>query len=258
MSIEIAENPDLFQIVKETADLDRARADSKLAVIIGLEGLSGIGKNLDLLYLFQRFGVRHASLTWNEENALATGVKGNRERGLTETGVRAVRLMEELGMIVDVSHLNEKSFWDVYEVSSRPFIASHSNCHALCPVPRNITDEQIKAIADSGGVIGVNACKGFIHSQSNKRDAWHLADHIDHIVELVGIDHVGFGFDFCDYLRDTANLNSSGDGIAAKGIEDASKAQNMIEILQERGYTPEEIEKVSYKNFYRVIKEILG
>ena len=167
-------------------------------------------------------------------------------------------------MIVDVSHANEKTFWDIAEISTKPFIASHSNARTLCDVPRNLTDEQIKAVAQSGGVIGVNGYIGFIKKCDfsspapienpdllSKLDLKDLADHIDYIAGLVGVDYVGLGFDFCEYLSEELRDTNP------KNLEDASKCQNMIEELRKRGYSENDIEKIAYKNFLRVIKENL-
>ena len=156
-STEIMGNQDILRIILEKGDFDKALEEEKLAVIIGLEGLSGIGDNIDLLNALYMFGVRHASLTWNEENLLATGVRGNPERGVTALGEKAIHLMEKLGIIIDVSHANDKTFWDVYEKTTKPFIASHSNCRALCNVKRNLSDEQLKAISERGGLVGLNS-----------------------------------------------------------------------------------------------------
>ncbi len=257
-AIEIMENRDIFKIVKKAKDFDIAVNSSKMPIIIGIEGLSALGSNFNLLNLLYMFGVRHASLTWNEENKFATGVNGSPNRGLTKQGVQAVKKIEELGMILDVSHLNEKSFWDVYKYSTKPFIASHSNCRSLCDVPRNLRDEQLKAIAEKGGLVGVNAFREFVHVEKDKQDIEHLADHIDHMVEVMGIDHVGFGFDFFDYLEDDSINSFAGSGdIGVKGIEDTTKAKNIIKIMEKRGYSKEDIEKISYKNFYRIINQIL-
>ena len=258
MSTEILSSQDVITIVKSADDFHKAMNSDKLAVIIGIEGLSSIGNNINWIDTFYMLGARHASLTWNEENQLATGVRGNPSRGLTEYGVKAVKRLEELGMIVDVSHANEKTFWDIYENTIKPFIASHSNCKALCDVPRNLTDSQLKAIAERGGLVGLNAFNDFVHLDREKQNIEHLANHIDHMVELMGIDHVAFGFDFCDYLAgDTMSSFASDDEVCTIGLEDASKAQNMIEILKGRGYTYKDLEKISYKNYTNLINEIL-
>lgn len=258
MSVEITANQDIFKIVKNYGDISEAVDSNRFAIVLGSEGLSYIGKNVDFINALYLFGVRHATLTWNEENELATGVKGNPNRGLTQYGVEAVKKLEELGMIVDVSHANEKTFWDICETTTKPIIASHSNCKALCKAPRNLTDEQLKAISEKGGVVGLNAFSDFVADEVKDRDIEHLANHVDHMVEVMGIDHVGFGFDFDDYLEgDTLSAFAEGDAKTI-GFENITKVSKMIELLEKKGYSKEDIEKIKYKNFLRIIKEILG
>ncbi|MDY2980108.1 MAG: dipeptidase [Fusobacterium sp.] len=257
---EINNNTNLFHILKSKKDFENI-SNGKLNVLMGIEGLRAIGKNLDWLDTFYNLGFRSATLTWNEENELGTGARGNTERGLTELGKLAVKKMNKLGMIIDVSHANEKTFWDIWKTSEKPIIASHSNCKTLCDVPRNLSDEQIKAIAKKGGLIGINAYVGFIkeceYSKSekskdidaNKRpNLKDLVDHIDYLVKLVGIDSIGFGFDFCEYLYEDETTNPI-------GLENCSKAQNIIQELRKRGYKEEEIEKLAYKNFFEFGKK---
>ena len=264
VSHEINSNPEIFNIIKSRKDLEKEFPEGKLTILMGVEGLRAVGNNLDWLDTLYNLGYRLAALTWNEKNILGTGAGENSCEGLTEIGKKAVRKMNELGMIVDVSHTNEKTFWDIAEISAKPFIASHSNARTLCDVPRNLTDEQIKAVAQSGGVIGVNGYIGFIKKcdfsspapienpdLSFKPDLKDLADHIDYIAGLVGVDYVGLGFDFCEYLSEELKDTNP------KNLEDASKCQNMIEELRKRGYSENDIEKIAYKNFLRVIKENL-
>lgn len=266
VSYEINSNPEIFNIIKNRKDLEKEFPKEKLTILMGVEGLRAVGNNLDWLDTLYNLGYRLATLTWNEKNILGSGAGAgeNSCEGLTEIGKMAVRKMNELGMIVDVSHTNEKTFWDIAEISTKPFIASHSNARTLCDVPRNLTDEQIKAVAQSGGVIGVNGYIGFIKKCDflspapienldllSKPDLKDLADHIDYIVGLVGVDYVGLGFDFCEYLSEELKDTNP------KNLEDASKCQNMIEELRKRGYSENDIEKIAYKNFLRVIKENL-
>ncbi|RKD31946.1 dipeptidase [Thermohalobacter berrensis] len=258
MAVEIVNNQDILKVVREYSDLKRAEDEEKLGVIIGIEGLSGIGKDVDLIDTLYLLGLRHASLTWNEENELATGVSGNPNRGLTKYGVNAVKRLEKLGMLVDVSHGNEKTFWDICEVTTKPIIASHSNCKALCNVPRNLTDKQLKAIAEKDGVVGINAFREFVHTNEDKQNIEYLANHIDHMVEVMGIDHVGFGFDFFEYLEeDTVSSFTKGGGVGAKGIENITKVGELLSILESRGYSKNDLDKIKYINFYKIIKEIL-
>lgn len=258
MSVEITNNKDIFTIIKKHEDMVKTVDNNKMPILIGCEGLSYIGTNIDYINTLYLLGVRHASLTWNEENDLATGVRGNPERGLTTDGGKAIKRLEELGIIVDVSHANDKTFWDIYNIATKPFIASHSNCRSLCKVSRNLTDKQLLAIKEKGGLVGLNAFPEFIADDPKDRDLEHLVGHLDHIVELIGIDYVGLGFDFCDYLTGET-LNSFTDGDAfTMGLEDITKVPKLIQLLEKKGYSSEDIDKIKYKNFSRIIKEILG
>jgi len=254
MGTEIIRSQDILKIVKSPGDFDKALEEDKLAVIIGMEGLSGIGDNVELINTLYLLGVRHMSLTWNEENLLATGVKGNPDRGLTKKGIEAVQLMEKLGIIIDTAHANDKTFWDIYENTTGLIIDSHSNARALCNDSRNLTDDQIKAIVERGGLIGLNSYNEFVHEDEDKRDIHHFVEHLDYLVELAGIDHVGFGFDFFHYLRKgpVEDMN-----LGVKGLETVAQVPDLIDILYNKGYSKEDIEKISYKNFYRVIEEVL-
>lgn len=253
MSTEIMDNLDIFKIIRKHSDLESVINESKMQVLIGIEGLSCIGNNVNLIDTFYMLGVRHASLTWNEENELATGVMGNPDRGLTDTGIKAVKKLEKRGMIIDLSHANDKTFWDIYNNTTKPLIASHSNCRSLCNVSRNLTDDQLKAIAKRGGVVGLNTYKEFVHEESDKQDLHHLVNQVDHMVKVMGIDHVAFGFDFSDYLEGDAINEDNG----TIGVETTSKAKNIIDELEKRGYSKEDIDKISCMNFYRIIREIL-
>lgn len=263
-SHEINSNPDIFNVIKNKGDFEKGLTNGKFNVLMGVEGLRAIGNNLDWIDSLYLLGYRHATLTWNEKNSLAAGAKAEIDTGLSELGKEAVKKMNKLGMIVDVSHASEKTFWGIYETSTKPIIASHSNAKALCNVPRNLTDEQIKAIAKSGGVIGINAYAGFIKEcaysnpvpsayvdNSQNPTISDLVDHIDYIVKLTDINHVGFGFDFCEYLSEELRMS------IPKDFENCSKAQNIILELRKRGYSEENIEKIAYKNFMRVIDEVL-
>lgn len=258
MSVEILENKDILVIAKNYDELITGIENDKLSIIIGMEGLSFIGDNIDWINTMYMFGARHASLTWNEENDLATGVRGNPDRGLTSLGEKAIKRIEDLGIILDVSHLNDKSFWDVAKIASKPLIASHSNCRALCNNKRNLTDDQLRFIKEINGVVGLNAFSDFVSDIKEDRDLLHLADHIDHMVDIMGIDHIGFGFDFCDYLEgDTMSSFAEEESANTRNFEDITKVPSLIDELRSRGYKDSDIEKISYKNYFRIIKEIL-
>ena len=161
-------------------------------------------------------------------------------------------------MIFDVSHLNEKSFWDVAKIADRPFIASHSNCKALCDVPRNLTDDQIRAIAKSGGYIGINSFNEFVDSDIEKQDVKHLVDHIAHMADLVGIEHVALGFDYCDYIDDSSlSTFSSQETSFTRGLADASDSMNIVMEMERRGFSNKEIEKLARGNVLDLVKKVL-
>ena len=244
---EIEENLDAVTWIKSRADLEES---GKQQVVMTVEGMCGIRDQAEekIQWLYDQ-GVRIASLCWNDENALATGVKGTVTCGLTEEGRKAVRKMDELGMILDVSHTNEKTFWDMVEVVRGPF-ATHSNTRALCEVHRNLTDQQIMAIAAKGGVIGLNAARNFIDSNPEHQDALHLAAHGRHIADLVGVEHLAVGFDFMDFFEDHATSMGT-------DLTSALQAQNLIQGLRAQGFSEDECQAVGYDNALRVLRQTL-
>ncbi|WP_234122713.1 dipeptidase [Clostridium hydrogenum] len=258
MSIEVAETKDLIQIIRRKDDFNKAREEGKLAVVIGVEGLSFIDNDLELIPVLYMLGVRHCTLTWNEENALAAGINGSPKMGLSKLGEECIHYMEKIGMVLDVSHINEKSFWDICEIVKKPIIASHSNCRKLCDVTRNLYDDQLKAIANTDGVVGLNAYSEFVDMDEKNRTIDRLCDHIDHMVEVMGIDHVGLGFDFFNYFEEENVEEFKSDNTPPiENFEDITKAQNLINCLVKRGYSREDIEKIEHKNFIRVIRKCL-
>jgi membrane dipeptidase len=258
MSAELWESQDIIRLVTEPDDFAAAEKAGKLGIMLGLEGLSGIGTNVEMIYALERMGFRLAMLTWNEQNNLSTGPLGDPGRGLTDYGRAAIRIMEELRMIIDVSHTNEKSFWDIIETASSPIFASHSNVRKICDVPRNLWDEQIDAIRETKGMIGINTFSGFVSHDKREHTLQKLTDHIDYLVERMGIDHVGFGFDFDDYLdRDLLALADIPDH-GLQGLKSISDASNLLKELVRRGYSAADIRKLAGENFinyYRRVRE---
>lgn len=248
MTEEIHRSKDLIHIVKEPDDFSKAEKLNKYAVMLGIEGLPGIGDQLDYLYLLEQLGIRHIGLTWNETNAFATGQSGDRDRGLTELGIEALSIMEDLRIVADVSHANDKTFWDVAKYSRKPFIASHSNSRELCPAMRNLTDEQILCIGERGGMIGLNSYHGFVSRNENEKNIGMLLNHMEHIAGKIGIDKVGFGLDLGEYYGETEP--------GLEGIEDVTKINNIKAALKERGYRKDEIDMLTYKNFLNYFKRI--
>lgn len=219
--------------------------------VLTVEGMCGIQdhvvEKIDWLY---SQGVRIASLTWNEENMLATGCKGNPERGLTSLGVQAVKRMQELSMLIDISHANEKTFWDIMNNSKENIIATHSNAYALCPHRRNLKDEQIKAIAMQKGIIGMVSAPYFVHAQKEYQNCEQLVAHMCYIKELTSISTLAIGFDFMHFFEGYEDVHT-------QGLKDPSVAQTLIEEMKKQGFTEEEIQKVAYENAYQKVKAIL-
>lgn len=241
---ELEKNREEIMLVKCSGDISTARVTGKTGVFLAIEGGEALAGRLEVLRMFYRLGARSLTLTWNGRNELGDGVAEEETRGgLTRFGREVVREMNRLGMVVDVSHLSEAGFWDVLEISSLPVIASHSNSRRICPHRRNLTDEQIRALAARGGVVGLCFCPEFIHPTAPSLKK--LLDHLDHIVSLAGIGCVGIGSDF--------------DGIKSviPGLEDVSCLPNLTRALWERGYREKEIAAILGGNFLRVLQQVL-
>ncbi len=248
-----------FRIVRNITEANKAKEDGKIYVFIGLEGLSYIGKDFGKIERLHELGAVHGMLTWNEENELATGVAGNPSLGITKYGKKAIKLMEELNMLVNVSHLNEKSFWDVMNIVTRPIVASHSNAKRLSDAARNLTDEQLIAIKEINGLVGINSFNLFVSQDESKQDLTHLVKHIIYIAEKIGTQHIGFGFDFFEFL-DPQGMSSysNQDTSYTKGFEDASKIPNLLMELRKAGFSHYEIMDMAKRNWHRILHEILG
>ena len=253
MSEELYHSRDLVHIIKDYEDFEKAEKQNKFGVILGIEGLPGIGSNLDYLYLLKRTGVRHIGMTWNEENAFATGQRGDVNRGLTDLGIKAVEIIENLGILLDVSHANDKTFWDIAKYSKKPFFASHSNARSLCPSMRNLTDEQILCIGERNGMIGMNSYHGFVSKKEKEKNLDMLLNHMEYIAEKIGLDKVGFGFDFAEYY---STPDDEDEGL--QGVHDVTEIGNVKKALEKRGYSKEEIENIAYKNFVSFFERVRG
>lgn len=232
------------RMVRTGKEAAEARAAGCLYVFLGVEGLAPLGTDLSGLDALAAAGVRTAMLTWNESNALAAGA-GAPDTGLTELGRQAVRRMERLGMLPDVSHLGEQGFWDLLDATEGPVMASHSNCRALCDVRRNLTDDQLRAIRDRGGVVGLNSYHGFVHPDPERQTVETLARHAIHMIEVMGVEHVGCGFDFCHFM-------GPGNESAA-GLEDAGQIRNLFDCLERLGLSTRERELIARENVLRLL-----
>jgi membrane dipeptidase len=235
------------------------RADRK-GFILGMEGAEPLGADLGLLRIFYTLGLRVVGLTHAARNYAGDGSflvpkRTGTVGGLSDFGVALVERAQAMGILVDVSHLNDPGFWDVVKLSRRPFMASHSNCRALRDEPRNLTDDQIKAVADSGGFIGINSINRFVEPP----DLPHLLDHLDRLVRIAGVEHVGLGLDFCYYLlehRSPVERSGLRKGayLSVEGLAGDHDVPKIPRMLAERGYGGEAIDMIMGENFLRVFK----
>ena len=245
-ALRCIDNDSRLALVKTKDDLvDLTTESAKLRVILGVEGGDCLGGELWILRLLLRLGVRLLTLTWSNRNALADGVwEARSQGGLTTFGHEVVREMENLGMMIDVSHLSPAGFWDVARVVTGPFIASHSNARAICSHERNLTDEQARSVADHGGVIGVNFCQPHL-TDSGSATIDDVVRHIEHFWNVAGEEHVGLGTDY--------------DGIDAPpaGLEDVTCLPQLVAELQRRGHRVGRLEKLIGGNFLRAFEAVL-
>lgn len=243
MKEELAECSDIV-LVKHAAEAEQAKQQGKIYAFLGVEGMAAVEREAVFgVEQYAELGARLGMLTWNEENDLATGAGGDPEKGLTVFGKQAVRRMQELGMLVDVSHLNDGGFRDVIRMTNGPVIASHSNCRKLCNVRRNLDDDQLRAIRDTGGLVGINVYHGFVHEEPQKQTVEMLARHAAHMVEIMGVEHVACGFDFCEYMGDP--------GVA--GLDNASCIPKVVEAMKNLGMNDRELTMITRENLLRLL-----
>jgi membrane dipeptidase len=285
------QHPETWVLATSAADIRRASSEGKIAALMGLEGGYAIDERLENVKRYYDLGVRYMSPAWSVSTSWAgsSGDDVGATRGLNEFGKNVVREMNRLGMMVDVSHVSDKTFWDVVNTSTAPVIATHSACRAIADVPRNLTDDMIRALAKTGGVVNVIFYPEHLEpgwSQKKKQvdaeietmvqeasaaesgDAVHkklardrvrqreyarrlppvkvarIVDHIDHIVKLVGVDHVGIGSDFDGVQVTTADLATVAD------------LPNLTKELLRRGYTESDVDKILGGNMLRVMEAI--
>jgi membrane dipeptidase len=283
--------PETWQLATTAADIRRIASDEKLAALTGLEGGYAIDEKLENVERYYKMGVRYMSPAWSVSTSWAgsSGDEIGRTRGLNDFGRAVIREMNRLGMMVDVSHVSDPTFWDIVNTSTKPVIATHSGCRAIANVPRNLTDDMISALARTGGVVNVIFYPEHLEpgwsekkkqvdaaiasrveraSAEEKGDAAHkklardrvrreefakrlppvaisrLVDHIDHVVKLVGIDHVGMGSDFDGVQSTLADL------------ADISQLANLTRELLRRGYSETDVDKILGGNMLRVMEEV--
>ncbi|MCC3863981.1 dipeptidase [Terrisporobacter petrolearius] len=250
---EVEKNKEHIGIVYTYEDILTNIKKNKMSALLSIEEGGVCKGNLALLRNFYKLGVRMMTLTWNYENELAYpngyfyDEEKNEKKGLKEKGFEFINEMERLGIIIDVSHLSDDGIYDVYNNTSKPFIASHSNAREVCSHQRNLTDDMIKKIGERGGLIGVNFYSSFLNNNYKSSDTSKIEDiinHIKYISNTGGIDCVGIGSDF--------------DGIdCSLEFENSSKMQLIYGEMKKSGFREEDIEKVFYKNAIRLFKELL-
>ncbi len=239
----------VVRVVRGTADLDRAPSEGRIAAVLHLEGAEAIDPSLANLDAWYEAGLRSLGPVWSRPNAFGHGVPfrfpGSPDvgRGLTPHGERLVRRCNELGIVVDLSHLNEAGFWDVARISTAPLVASHSGAHALAASTRNLTDEQLDAIGTTGGLVGIVFAVGFLRADGAE-DAdtplSRIVDHARYVAERIGVDHVGLGSDF-DGARIPAPLG------------DAAGLPRLLDALRDGGFGADEVERIAWGNWRRVL-----
>ena len=239
---QIEENADAMIVARRAADIRRAREEGKVAGILAVENSNALEQSPHVLRLLWQIGVRSMTITHSTRTWAADGCEVVGGGGLTGFGRELVAEMDELGLVIDVSHLNEVGFWDVVKASSSPLIASHSCCRRLCDHPRNLSDDQLKALGERGGVAAMTFVPSFI-SADGPATLDQLLDHIEHAVKVAGIDSVGLGSDF----------DGGGDL-----LEDASRYPEITVGLARRGYGEEELAKILGLNHLRVLEAVIG
>ena len=258
---ELEESPGLFILCRNTTEILAAKERGELAILLSFEGVEPLGSDLGLLRVFHELGVRGVGITWSRRNHAADGcffkpVDEGRKGGLTDFGVRLLREAARLGMYLDVSHLNDEGLADVFAFHDGPVLASHSNCRSLAGAMRNLTDAQIRTLASRGGMMGMNVCSTFVgDAEHATMTAVELADHVDHIRDLAGTQAVGFGFDFCDEMRD---FSGPGPFVNYDCIKGHSNASLLTEQLLLRGYAEQEIENILGGNLMRFLRAAIG
>jgi len=257
---------DRFAICKSYREIQKAREAGKIALLITMEGVEPVGTDLDLLRVFYEIGARAIGLTHTRRNAAGTGgifaATASSRDGLTEFGRDIVRECEELGIIVDLAHINPTGFDEILSITTEPPIVSHTNTRKYYDIERNISDDQIKRIGERGGVIGVNSV--LVSPKKEESTLDHYIDHIEHIANLIGIDGVAIGFDFFEFIyrqwpeskkKELAEKLTTPHFIP--DLTNHSHARNLTRRLIERGFNDEDIEKILRGNWLRIFKELL-
>jgi membrane dipeptidase len=258
---QIAGEPERFLLVERAADVRRAKAEGKLAITFDIEGMESLDGEVDMVSAYYDLGVRHMLFAYNRNNRAGGGCQ-DQDVGLTGFGRAVVREMNRVGMVVDCSHSGYRTTMEAMEVSSAPVVFSHSNPRALCDHPRNIRDDQIKACAATGGVIGINGVSLFLGDNDIRPE--RFVDHVAYVAELVGAEHLGLGLDYMDEtdgLTETLARNQTY-WPASLGYDQSIEVMapdtlpRITELLLERGFSQTEVEGVLGENFLKVAERV--
>lgn len=263
---EVEESEGAVELTPTVADILAARERRAIAIILG-GTFKAVGSNVESLKLYHKLGIRTFALALNPRNLLTDGCGERTAGGLSYLGIKAVQEMERLGILIDLSHTSDKGFWDVLEFTSCPVFGSHSNARAVNDNPRNLSDEQIKALAARNGLIGLSTYPTLV-SKKPKPTLDGYLDHVDHLKELVGVEHIVIGADFIDYVYDFVNPGVrrsdpthaiyGSEGCVVEGLEDITRLKNIRPGLEARGYSAGEIKAILSGNFLRLLKAMEG
>ena len=239
-----AANSDYLALARTPADLWANKHTGCKSIMLGIENGLALEDDLENLVHFKKRGVVYITLCHNGDNSLCDSAKGESTwGGVSPFGADVIRRMNELGIMVDLSHAHERSFYDALDISRLPIVCSHSSARALCDHPRNLTDDQMRALAQKGGVCQITLYPGFLSTQSSEADILDAMAHLDHAIAVMGIDHVGLGTDF------------DGDG-GVPGLANASELTNFTRQLLARRFSDDDIQKIWGGNFLRVMEEV--
>ena len=240
-SQEMEANKNLIEQIRAYEDITAANQAGKIGAVLHLEGAECLGDDLDIFYLLYRAGLRSVGLTWNARNQFASGAaEGDAGGGLSKLGRRLATEMDHLGVIMDLSHMSKEAFYDSMEYYSKPVLVTHANSFSLCPHPRNLDDEQLKKLAEHGGLIGITQVADFVSMERKDYDA--MLDHMVYIADLIGVDYLALGSDF--------------DGADDMIINEVGGYEFLPEMIQKRGFSAAETEKILFGNVLKNLKQI--
>lgn len=259
---ELEESPGRIALCTTAEEILQANGSGQIAIVLSFEGAEPIGTDLSLLQVFHKLGVRGLGLVWSRRNSAADGCAyggADRSGGLTGFGIELVREAERLGMFIDVSHLSDHGLEDMFQVATRPFLASHSNARSLCDSPRNLDDGQLREMARRGCLVGVNAASILVAERDEDAHMGRLLDHVDHLVDVMGADHVALGFDLCDRIMALCSPSVIA-GMPRPPfdvIRGHRSTPMFLEGLQLRGYREEDIRRIAGTNLLHFLQAVL-